>query len=287
MKVFRFLINTNIFISLAAVFLTIETQVQLGMRPEWHPYLFIIFFATIFEYNLHRLITVITKKESLDDNKHKWVKGSPMLLYIIVAVSVIGFIAAILMAKKEVLLTLAPFAALTVFYSMPVFKNSRYLFRLREIPFIKIFLIAVVWSVVTIMLPVIQTGNTYETRHILLMLLERFLFVFAITIPFDIRDKYADKRAGLKTIPLAIGDAKAIALANGCLLAYFGICLFHYDGSAIDFIMPACIVSAISTCVCINSKALQRVSWYHYGILDGTMLLQGLLVMMSYYWFAA
>lgn len=286
MKVFKFLINTNIYISLAAVFLTIETQVQLGMQPQWKPYLFIIFFATIFEYNLHRLVTVITKKESLDDNKHKWVKDSPILLYIIVAISVIGFIAAIMMAKKEVLITLAPFAALTVFYSMPVFKNSRYLFRLREIAFVKIFLISIVWSVVTIILPVIQTGNKYETTHILLMLLERFLFVFAITIPFDIRDKYADKKVGLKTIPLAIGDTKAIALANGCLLAYFGICLFHYDGSAVDFIMPACIVSAVSTCVFINNKTVQRLSWYHYGILDGTLLLQGLLVMMSYYLFA-
>lgn len=36
------------------------------------------------------------------------------------------------------------------------------------------------------------------------MLVERFFFVFAITIPFDIRDIEADKQAGLKTIPLLI-----------------------------------------------------------------------------------
>ena len=73
MRLIAAFIQSNIYISLAAVALTVATQVQLGMRPQWHPYLFIIFFATLFEYNLHRLITVLTNKDALKSEKHRWV----------------------------------------------------------------------------------------------------------------------------------------------------------------------------------------------------------------------
>jgi len=69
LNLLKILIHSNIFISLAAVSLTIATQIQLGMAPQWHPYLFIIFFATLFEYNIHRLITVIKNKDASRSRK--------------------------------------------------------------------------------------------------------------------------------------------------------------------------------------------------------------------------
>ena len=66
MKSFSFLIDSNIYISFAASMLAFETQIQLGMKPQLHPYVFIIFFATLFEYNIHRLILVLTNKDALN-----------------------------------------------------------------------------------------------------------------------------------------------------------------------------------------------------------------------------
>jgi hypothetical protein len=43
------------------------------------------------------------------------------------------------------------------------------------------------------------------------------------------------------------------------------------------------ILSAVSTYIFINSSSLKRLYFYHYGILDGTMLLQGVLVWLAYY----
>lgn len=281
MKFIHFLINTNIYISLAAVALTVETQLQLGMPPQWHPYLFIIFFATLFDYNLHRLVTVLTNKEALNSDKHKWLKEYLKLFYALVGFSVIGFIIAVCLAKEEVLITLSPFALITFFYSLPIFKNQKYLFRLREIPFLKIFLISIVWSATTIILPIVQSEKSFDFVHVGLMLLERFLFVFAITIPFDIRDMRGDEQSGLKTIPLVIGIRKSIVLANTFTLLFLIISLLHYYTSAF-FILLAFVLSAISTLFFLNSKSLQKWSFYHYGILDGTMLLQGILVWICY-----
>lgn len=285
MKFFHFIINTNIYISLAAVTLTLATQVQLGMRPQLQPYLFIIFFATIFEYNLHRLITIITNPGSLDDEKHSWVKNNKIAFYILVSASVLGFIIAAAMAKKIVLITLFPIGVITLFYSLPVFKTKRIIFRLREIPCLKIFLISMVWAATTILLPIIQSGQTFSKWHIIAMLVERFIFVFAITIPFDIRDMKSDKNTGLQTIPLIIGEKRAMQVANIYILLFLILCFFHYNNTNLAFTLPAFFISALTTLLFLNSKKIKKTTHYHYFILDGTMLLQGALVCICYYLF--
>ena len=283
MKIFYFFINTNIFISLAAVSLTLETQIQLGMRPQFHPYLLLLFFATLFDYNLHRLITVLTNKEALKSDKHKWVQQHLTLFYLLVAFSVVGFLWTLLYADTKVLITLAPIAVLTLFYSLPVFKNKKSIFRLREIPFLKIFLISFVWSAATIFLPIIQSGYSFAKEPVLLMLAERFLFVFAITIPFDIRDMTVDVKEKLITIPILTGKRNALLIANLVLVLFTILFLAHYRHAPFVLINLALALSAVSTFFCINSKQLQSKDFYYYGILDGTLLLQGLLVLMCYY----
>lgn len=282
-KLFYFLINTNIFISLGAVLLTLQTEVQLGMRPQFHPYLLLLFFATIFDYNLHRLITVLTNKEALKSNKHKWVNQHLILFYVLVAFSVFGFLWTVYYADIKVLITLAPLAGLTIFYSLPIFKNKTNIFRLREIPCLKIFLISFVWAGSTIFLPIIQSSGTFNKEHIILMFIERFVFVFAITIPFDIRDMKGDAKENLITIPILIGKKNALILSNILLVLFTLLCVMHYQRSNFILINLAFILSAASTFYFINSKKMQAKYFYHYGILDGTLLLQGLLVLMCYY----
>lgn len=280
-KFFHFLIDTNIYISIAAVFLTIATQIQLGLNPQWHPYLFIIFFATLFEYNLHRLITVITNKEALDSDKHNWVKENLGWFYFLVFMSVIGFIIAILLAKHEVLIALTPIAIITIAYSLPIFKNKKTILRLREIPLIKIFLISIVWSSATILLPIIQSDIRFNTSDILIMLIERFFFILAITIPFDIRDIEADKEVGLKTIPLMVGKKTALHISYAALFVFMIIAIWHYRD--FKFIVLALVISGISTFIFLSAQKIKDLQKYHYGILDGTMLFQGVLMFIFYY----
>lgn len=277
------IIHSNLYISLAAVALTIGSQIQLGMKPQAHPYLFIIFFATFFEYNLHRLITVISNPKALESDKHSWVKNNRKFFYGIVILSLTGFVISITLAKKEVIFTLAPIAMLTLFYSLPVFKQDVLLFRLREIPLLKIFLIAFVWSAITILLPIIQTGLSYDRTHVFLMLVERFLFVFAITIPFDIRDLMVDQQSGLETIPIIMGEKWSLRISNMALFVFLLLCFYHYSGLKEWYILMAMTLSAISTFFLINNQKMKKMAYYHYGLLDGTMLLQGLLVLLFYF----
>lgn len=283
MKALTLLINSNIYISLAAVLLTISTQVQIEMNPQWHPYLFLIFFATLFEYNLHRLVTILTNKNALESDKHNWVNNRKNGFYLLVAFSVIGFIISVLNAKLKVLLALAPMAGLTLFYSTPISKSAKGIFRLRQIPYLKIFLISFVWSTVTVFLPVIYSEKSFNVLHLFTIIFERFLFVLAITIPFDIRDMEADHDAGLKTIPLRIGAKKSIDLSIGILILFFVITAVHYFITNQWMLLNAFSTSFLTTIVFLSNKKIRSTPLYHYGILDGTLLLQGLLVVAFYY----
>jgi len=260
-----------------------ESQIQLDIEPAFHPYLFIIFFATLFEYNLHRLITLIFHKTALKSDKHKWLQANIRPFYLLVVFSVLGFLVSIILAKKTVLLALMPIAAVTLFYTLPVFKLKEKLMRLREVPGLKIFLIAFVWASVTVLLPVIQSEGRFDVSHILLMILERSLFIFAITIPFDIRDMQADAEVGLKTFPVIIGDKKSWQLANFSCLAYMLVSFFHYfllDQIAASL---ACLLSGLIILLCLNMSKLRQSPYYHYGILDGTIIIQSLLVILFHF----
>lgn len=282
-KILKAIIHSNLFISVAALLLTVETQIQLGLRPQWHPYLFLIFFATIFEYNVHRLFTILFFPQALNSPKHLWVKENKVLFYIVVSFSVIGFLLTLLQAKFSVLLALSPLALLTVFYSIPIANSHKEIFRLREIPYLKIFLIAIVWSVVTVLLPLIYHNAEINFFNYIGIILERFLFVFAITIPFDIRDMEEDTASNLKTIPLQLGKKKAEMLSLWAMYVFMILTCMHYFITSQIFIAIAMLISGISTLYFIQNKNLQKSPYYFYGILDGTMLLQAVLVIVAYF----
>ncbi|MDP2175422.1 MAG: UbiA family prenyltransferase [Bacteroidota bacterium] len=260
--------------------LTLSTQVLLGLKLEFHPYLFIIFFATFFEYNLHRFIPFFKYRNRIIDHKYDWVKRNTSLFHFLVLVSAIGFLIAIYFAQKEVLLVLTPIAVITFFYSIPLFKSKNRWVRLRDIPYLKLFLIATVWSSATILLPVIHAPIKFASGNVYLMLLERFFFILAITIPFDIRDMQTDQQLGLKTLPHLLKPTQSYQLAILCMVIFWLVSVLHYTILNNQFILIPISLSAISTIYFLSSRKIRQHTLYHYGILDGTMIIQGLMIVL-------
>lgn len=282
-RFFDFLIYSNVYIAVASVFFTVESQLQIGLAPQWHPYLFLILFATLFEYNLHKFVTVFLNKNVLKNEKFSWISQHLRLFNFIVFASVAGFIITCCFARIEVLLTLMPLGAITVLYSFPLYRSGSKIFRLREIPLAKIFLISLVWSATCVILPIVQSGIKVAPLQIILFIAERFLFVFAITIPFDIRDMESDRKNKLKTFPVLFGEKKVLFMANAALVVFMLMCGIHYYMQQQLFLLIAFLLSGLSTLYFLNSEKIKQQRHYHYGVLDGTMLFQGVLVLLCYY----
>ena len=108
----------------------------------------------------------------------------------------------------------------------------------------------------------------------------RFFFILAITIPFDIRDLEADGQQELKTIPMLLGEKNSLKLSYFFLFIFLLGSAFHYAPEKEWMILSAMCLSGITTYFFLKMDYFKKMSFYHYGILDGTLLLQGMLVII-------
>jgi 4-hydroxybenzoate polyprenyltransferase len=283
LKALKFIINSHIFIALAAVSLTLATQVELGMSPEPKLYLAIIFFATLLDYNFHRLITLTNKNGNALKEKYEWAAIHLPLLKILIIVSLSGLIFTLFFANGRTIILLGLMAILTLLYSKPASRDAGKRFPAIEIPGLKSLFIALVWAVVTVYLPIIQSEKILIDKTEILLFAERLSFIFALTIPFDIRDMKEDELAGLRTIPIAFGEK--IARKISVIALFFSLCIatIHYVYSGMIFIIPAYSIFIAATLVLMNNRKLEGLPNYYHGLLDGSMILYGVLLCLSYY----
>ena len=107
----------------------------------------------------------------------------------------------------------------TLFYAVPlnvIKSRSNKRRTLRDIAGIKILIIGVVWSLTTVILPAIATGD-FIVWDLAILSLQRLLWVVVLTIPFEIRDLPYD-RISLGTIPQRMGVRRAKLLGYLLLL---------------------------------------------------------------------
>ncbi|MGJ8745161.1 hypothetical protein [Polaribacter sp.] len=112
-----------------------------------------------------------------------------------------------------------PFCLLTVLYAVPFLSGFEK--NLREVSYLKIMVVALVWAGFTVLIPVVDADKEI-TLNVLLLLLQRFLIVVVLILPFDIRDVKYDA-ISLQTIPRKIGVEKTKKL--GVMLLVFSLVL--------------------------------------------------------------
>ena len=210
-KILDFLVTSNIYVSLGAYSLTwLSMQFY---KTENTDLSFFVFFSTLFAYNFIRLVRVHPMLLEGESHRHKSIFKLRRLLWVLCVLSGLISFYFFTVIYRPILSLLIAMTAISLAYALPVYKKRDTWLRLRDIPGVKIFLIAIVWSLVTEGFPTLMSGNTLKV----LPLLERFLFIFAITIPFDIRDMRFDGQ-NLSTIPQYFGVRKARWIGIGALL---------------------------------------------------------------------
>ncbi len=163
-----------------------ETQIDF-------PLCFLVGFATVVFYSLHRLIQIEQYKRTTSPR----IEMLASYRHVMIASCLIAFICCVILTLlfflKSGLIWLV-LGALSLVYLLPLLKNKT---RVRDIPYLKIWAIALVWPLVTIGFPMIFSNLSTDLSYFLLT--ERFMFFILITLPFDIRDRSEDIELGLKT----------------------------------------------------------------------------------------
>lgn len=268
------LLYSNFWIALAAVGMAAQSQLLLSGRGEPTALLGFIFFATLFLYAVHRIIGLRKSKPFTDSGRYAVI--ARFRNHIVFYAGMAGLCAALFLLQmpRTLIAGLIAPCLLALLYVLPVWKG----YRLRDLHYVKIFLIAITWSWITVFLVALELGMTWSTP-MYMMLLERVFFVFAITIPFDIRDLEIDAFNKVKTLPAALGvrsSQRLGGLSLGLMLLLAAL-NYYWDVYALNDLV-ALVVSACVSGLLIFLSDRTRHDYFFSGLVDGMMVLQFLLI---------
>jgi len=276
-KLIDLILYSSLWIAVCATAQVLLTYELIGNPQGIDIYTSFVFASTIGLYGLHRLVGINIVRAFEHEGRFAVIKQyrSHILVY-----TVIGFIAAAvlfsLLSAKTWLYLILPIA-ISAAYVIPTNKTGK---RLRDFPLIKVFLLASSWSLLTTTVPLLNIGYT-DPASASLIFLERFLFVIAITIPFDIRDMEVDAGTGLRTLPhlLGVPRSKILAILLLFFSAIIGIILFAQGVYPADM-QPLYSIFIVITSLLIWGSRTGRSDYYYSGLLDGTMILLYLLLVI-------
>lgn len=248
----------------------IVVGVEDALLAEWKVLVF-VFCSTLIIYNLNMASGLAAlRKQGTESVRHHWCLDNERILQLFVGLGVLGSGISFLLMSKEVWMLLAPFAFLSLAYVLPIIGRKGTKTKLREFGLNKIFSIAVVWAVVTVFIPLVNANGLIVLYYAdyWMMALERALFIFAITLPFDVRDIKNDRKINVKTIPILIGVKKTVGLAATLLLIYIGLNWFR--GSQM---MIGHLIGAVLTAILVLRTNENRTDMFYSFTLEGTMMI--------------
>ncbi len=275
-----FILFSNIFIGLCAVAQGLVTYHLLNIQPNYN-LLIMLFFGTVLTYNFS-IILINPQKETTSPFKRiRWFSKNYKLYKAVTLLSLISCIVLFFTLNKAVQLVLIFLGLVCTIYTLPFIKRGNLKFGIRHLPFVKLFLIATVWALSCVLLPVLQTGLQLNIADLSLLIAKRLLFIMALTIPFDIRDLYQDKSLNLKTIPVAYGERKALIFCQ-LLLALYLLMLFGFEKNFTLNVLALGLTILISGWLIFKANFKKNEYYYFFG-LDGLLILQYLsLIIFNY-----
>lgn len=219
-KILDFYIFSNIHVALAGFSLTKITLINFGIADNLTP-LFVAF-SIIISYNFIRFYEIKTSRLNWFKD---WFFMNFKEILLLVVLSGLGLTTILFFTDFNLksIFILFPFAIMTFFYAIPLFKIGKLEVSFRNFPMVKIFSIAIAWAGISVFFPLYEADYDF-TSAVSLEFFQRILFLLAITIPFDIRDVNADSKL-LKTLPQIMGIASSKVLGISLL---FGFVLLEF-----------------------------------------------------------
>ncbi len=141
---------------------------------------------------------------------------------------------------------------------------------MREIPYIKIHLIAFSWITVLILFPALNEGIFSES--LVWIAGAHYLYIVAVTIPFDIRDLKFDK-GSQKTIPQVVGLRWAKVSSLGLLTIFSGVMIWQVPELKVNIVFHLAVIVQVLLTLFMNTS---KGDVYCAGIIDGAIALLGI-----------
>ncbi|MVZ64923.1 hypothetical protein GQF61_03600 [Sphingobacterium sp. DK4209] len=278
--IYHFFVHSNLLIALAAV-----TQCALTYHVLNYPInsaiLLIEGTTTLLLYNLSLFLSKPAHPENSPYLRTRWVFKHEWLLWINSGISVCLLLYALTQIKLYTLVYLGFIGLISIAYAVPFVRFNGEWRGLRQVPGLKLFYIAVVWSLSSVGLPVVELyleGDSINWFTANYLGLVKILFLLVCTLPFDIRDIEQDTKYNLKTLPTIVGEQAAINLAY--LLGIAHLFLIAFSPYSIP-VKAGMLLTTVLILVLMKSVLFTSKKNYHsVYLLDLALIVQWLLVLL-------
>lgn len=267
----NFYINSSIHVALAAYALTWVTLIQLHLEYE-ESSLYFVFYGTIVAYNF-------VKYFGLVKFHHRKFTSSLQGIQIISALAFTAMFYYVIQLNSTSLILAGVITVITFFYAIP-FVPKRLLFdeqrNLRQISGLKIYVIALVWALTTVLLPIINNSIEINT-DVVISFVQRGLYVIVLMLPFEIRDlKYDNLK--LATVPQKIG-VRNTKLLGSALLLLFVLCEMLKSNTYLEQVIITAVLSFITLLLLLLASKNQS-NYYSAFWVEGLPILWLLLLLV-------
>ncbi|GAA4325089.1 hypothetical protein GCM10023149_27190 [Mucilaginibacter gynuensis] len=275
-----FLLFSNVFMALCAVAQGLVTFHLIGAKPVF-AVLALLFTSTLGIYNFCILITRPKYPEKSPYVRVRWFFSHYRLMVSFTIICLLSLAPLFFMVGTASKILLVFMGIVSVCYGLPLFTLGDQKFGLRNIPGLKPFLITSVWVLSCVLLPILEAQVRHiadvSMRDMVILSAKRFLFIGALTVPFDIRDLFQDRQSGLKTIPVVWGERNAYLFCQFLLAGYIVLLfLFRHNGFNTDFF--ALTFTVVLTGWLIFRSTWEKNEYYYFFYLDGVLILQYVFV---------
>lgn len=271
--IYDFYINASIHVALAVYALSLITLKQLNIPYDDYMLCF-IFFASITGYNFVKYFGLAKFHHRSLAN---WLR----------TIQIFSFVCFILMCfygfklQRNTLIIILIMGLITFFYATPILSKKLFLdskYNLRTIAGLKVYVIAFVWSIVTVVLPVVNNDYSIDF-DVIIMAFQRYIFVIVLILPFDIRDLSYDSLK-LATIPQKIGITNTKILGI-CLLITFFLLEFFKDVINLRQVWVALLITLITALFIVFASKDRGRSYSAFWVEGLSLFWLGLVLMFS------
>ena len=249
---FAFYLNASIHVALSTYAMLRITEIYFDF-PYNENLNYFIFFGTITGYNFVKFAGVAKLH-------HRSLTNSLKVIQIFSFFSFLALCYYLFQVKLKTLYATIPFILLTVLYAVPFLSGFHK--TLRQVSYLKIVIVALVWAGFTVLIPVVDVGREIGIDVILLMI-QRFLIVMALILPFDIRDIKYDA-VSLHTIPKKIGVENTKRL--GLLLMIIALVLEYLISVSSSIKTPFMLFFFLVVLFLMRAKTAQSKYYSSFGV---------------------
>lgn len=233
----------------------------------------LLFGASMSVYGSHRFLQIRWGWREMDGNDIEAIKKISLAEVYLGAL--VALIALPNLERSQIVLQI-PAAIITLLYIFPVLRSSQGSRSLRSTGIFKPLFVALTATWVTATVPMIHDLSSIT---IVFYSLTQFLFLLAITLPFDLRDVVVDRRNGLKTLAESAGRGSVVHLSLILLGTEFLLSLFlsrQIDTSF--FWVAAAIANAYAAFIILQLRKPMSPFWY--WLLEASIVLRFALALI-------